>query len=120
MGNKTSSSASKPTDARIERLHDQQRQQQQRRARLQQQQQQQQQQQRQAAQQGAHGGDAALADLGMPTGDVICTVVALYDFDAQGDGELSIRAGSEYDILERDESGWWRASDGVRMGFIRT
>jgi actin cytoskeleton-regulatory complex protein SLA1 len=34
--------------------------------------------------------------------------IALYDFDADGDDELSVKAGEELVILERDGDEWWK------------
>ena len=35
-------------------------------------------------------------------------VLALYDYDAQDEGELSFRAGQPITVIARDESGWWQ------------
>lgn len=47
------------------------------------------------------------------------TAVALYDFTADGDDELSVREGEHLIVLEKDGDEWWkcRTTDG-REGVV--
>lgn len=58
----------------------------------------------------------APAPVTQPTGIGKCT--ALYDYDGQGDQELTFRQGDIIVILEKDESGWWQGELNGKIGIF--
>lgn len=42
--------------------------------------------------------------------------VALYDFDGERDGDLTLSAGDTIEIMEKNESGWWTGRLGTDIG----
>lgn len=45
-------------------------------------------------------------------------VVALYDFTATEDSDLTLQQGEEYKILHKQDQLWWKAED--KQGYVRT
>ena len=46
-------------------------------------------------------------------------VIAIADFVAEDQGEMSIKKGDVIAILEKDEDGWWKGFDGRgTVGFV--
>lgn len=46
------------------------------------------------------------------------TYRALYDYDAADSDEMSIRTGMQVTVLNQDDAGWWKATDGFNSGMI--
>ena len=46
---------------------------------------------------------------------VIETVVAIFDFEAQADGDLGFKVGEKIDILSKDGD-WWTGRKGEKKG----
>ena len=65
----------------------------------------------------ADGGMGAYDDYG---GDEQPEVhaTALYDYEAQGDGELSFAEGDVLRVLLQDDSGWWEAELNGVIGVV--
>lgn len=43
--------------------------------------------------------------------------VALHHYPAENETEMTLDEGHEYEILEKNESGWWHVSNGVETGW---
>ncbi|KAI8817102.1 uncharacterized protein EV422DRAFT_622972 [Fimicolochytrium jonesii] len=70
----------------------------------------------------AVGGGGVGGGGGVDAGeDVICKARMVYDFEG-APGDLSVTAGEELDVLEKQDDGWWKArvyrASGVVEGFI--
>ena len=57
------------------------------------------------------------ADEASDTDPVICKAIVDYDYDANGDDELSLREGEEIEVTEIDDSdGWWHGKLNGKFG----
>ncbi|XP_042301261.1 tyrosine-protein kinase FRK isoform X2 [Sceloporus undulatus] len=55
----------------------------------------------------------------LPLADQICTFVALFDYQARTEEDLSFRAGDKLEVLDRSQESWWFARLHVENGFFR-
>lgn len=65
----------------------------------------------------AGDGDAPAEEEGVEYAEESVTAVALYDYEATNETELSFKEGDILTITERDGSGWWYAEIDGRVGF---
>merc|ERR1711916_123030 len=58
---------------------------------------------------GGDGGETPEENAESGGGDyeVICRVLALYDYDAEDETELTIRENDVVNVLNQDDEGWW-------------
>lgn len=48
---------------------------------------------------------------------VVGLATVLHNFDAEVDGDLTLQAGTVVQVVEKEESGWWRGKyDGGQIG----
>ena len=60
-----------------------------------------------------------ISQLSQPD-DEAYTVVALFDFEAQEDGEVSFKRGNRIKVLEKTDPNWWKGqvASGVLAGNV--